>query len=204
MNKREFINELKNGLSVLPKCDIKEHLSFYSEIIDDKIEDGKTEETAVAEIGDINEIIKQIIADTPITKLVKEKIKPKRKLSFLEIILLSLGSPIWASILIALIAMILSIYISLWSIVISLWAVFVTLTASSFGGIFASFVFAFTNNLSTGFALLGVSLVLAGSGIFAFLGCKIITKYFFILSKKLLLAIKNSFVIKEAVSWIET
>ena len=28
--------------------------------------------------------------------------------------------------------------------------------------------------------------------------------YFFILSKKLLLAIKNSFVIKEAVSWIET
>lgn len=199
MNKQEFLEKLKNGLLGLPKKELEEHLSFYSEIIDDKIEDGKTEETAVLEIGDINEIISQIIADTPLTKLVKEKINRKRKLSMLEIFLLVLGSPIWLSILVAVFAVILSIYISLWSIIISLWAVFTSLIASAIGGVFASFVFLFTNSIASGLALLGTSLILTGLSIFVLLGCKITTKYFLILTKKLLLAIKNSFIKKEAV-----
>ena len=199
MIKQEFLKQLKCGLSGLPKKDIDEHIDFYSEIIDDKIEDGKTEETAVFEIGNIDEIISQIISDTPFTKIVKEKIKTKRKLSILEIVLLVLGSPIWVSILITILAIIFSIYISLWSIVISLWAVFISLIASSFGGIFASFVLAFTNNLSTGFALFGVSLVLFGIPIYLFFVCKIVSKYYFVLTKKLLLSIKNKFINKEVV-----
>ena len=197
MTKQEFIKELEKGLSVLPQSDIKEHLSFYNEIIDDKIEDGKTEETAVFEIGDINEIISQIISNTPLTKLVKEKIKPKRKISISEIVLLVLGSPIWLSIIFAMIAVTLSIYLSLWSIIISLWAIFVSLIASSIGGIFASCVLAFTNNLSTGLVLLGISLILMGIGIFSFFGCKLLTKYFLIFTKKISFKIKNCFIKKE-------
>ncbi len=51
MNKREFLQKLENGLSGLPREDIEQRLSFYAEMIDDRIEDGFSEEEAVAGIG---------------------------------------------------------------------------------------------------------------------------------------------------------
>ena len=73
MTKLEFLESLEKGLSGLPKNDIDERIAFYSEIIDDRIEEGLSEEDAVSKIGKIDEVISQIIADTPINKLVKEK-----------------------------------------------------------------------------------------------------------------------------------
>lgn len=34
MSKKEFLNQLRNGLFGLPKDDIEEHINFYSEMID--------------------------------------------------------------------------------------------------------------------------------------------------------------------------
>ena len=67
MTKQEFLNKLGKGLSCLPQEDIEERLTFYSEMIDDRMEEGFSEEDAVLEIGDIDEIISQTIADIPIT-----------------------------------------------------------------------------------------------------------------------------------------
>ena len=47
MRKQEFLTELRKGLSGLPQDDIEERLSFYSEMIDDQIEEGLAEEEAV-------------------------------------------------------------------------------------------------------------------------------------------------------------
>lgn len=44
MTKREFTVRLGSMLSGLPKRDIDERISFYCEMIDDKIEDGMSEE----------------------------------------------------------------------------------------------------------------------------------------------------------------
>ena len=88
MNKQEFLMRLSKGLSGLPKDDVEERLSFYSEMIDDRIEDGLSEDAAVSEIGDVDKIISQIIRETPITKLAKEKFKPSRALRAWEIVLL--------------------------------------------------------------------------------------------------------------------
>ena len=49
MDKFDFLLKLEDALSGLPKEEICERISFYSEMIDDKIEDGKTEQQAVAE-----------------------------------------------------------------------------------------------------------------------------------------------------------
>ena len=76
MSKQEFLVQLRKGLSGLPQDDIEERLTFYSEMIDDRMEEGLSEEDAVYEIGDIDELISQIVADIPLTKLVKEKISP--------------------------------------------------------------------------------------------------------------------------------
>lgn len=47
MNKQEFLVKLRKGLSGLPKEDIEERLTFYSEMIDDRMEEGLSEEEAV-------------------------------------------------------------------------------------------------------------------------------------------------------------
>ena len=49
-------------------------------MIDDRIEDGLSEEEAVGEIGPVDSVVSQIIADTPLPKLVKERVRSNRSL----------------------------------------------------------------------------------------------------------------------------
>ena len=56
MTKLEFLESLEKGLSGLPKNDIDERIAFYSEIIDDRIEEGLSEEDAVSKIGMLSRI----------------------------------------------------------------------------------------------------------------------------------------------------
>ena len=80
MTKLQFLLSLHNKLSGLPQNEIEERLNFYSEMIEDRIEDGLSEEEAVSEIGTVDEIAEQIVSDIPLTKIAKEKIKPKRRI----------------------------------------------------------------------------------------------------------------------------
>ena len=123
MLKQEFLNALREGLNGLPQADIEERITFYGEMIDDRIEEGRTEEEAVHEIGPVDEVVRQIVEETPLTRIVKEKIKPKRKMRAWEIVLIVLGFPVWFSLLVAAGAVLLSLYVTLWSLVIALWAV---------------------------------------------------------------------------------
>ena len=197
MNKQEFLAQLRKGLSGLPKNDIDERLTFYSDMIDDRMEDGIPEETAVSEIGTASDIVSQIIADIPLGKLVKEKIKPKKKLKAWEIILLVLASPLWLSLLIAAFAVFLSLYVVFWSVIISLWAVFASFVACGFAGVVAGAVFAAGGNGLTGIAVIAAGIVCAGLSAFMFFGCKAATKGILKLTKKFAIWIKNCFIKKE-------
>lgn len=198
MNKQEFLKELKLGLSGLSAEDIEERLGFYSEMIDDRTEDGLSEEDAILEIGNVNEIVGQIIAETPIIKLVKEKVKPKRRLSFLEIVLLVLGSPLWVSIVLSVFAVIISVYVSLWSVVISIWATFVSLIGMAIGGIVWGSFTIFTGNTPIAVAVIGLGIFCLGLSVFAFLLSKAATKGMVLLTKLTVLGIKNALIKKEA------
>ncbi len=191
MNKLEFLTKLKAGLSGLPQEDIEERLAFYSEMIDDRMEEGLSEEEAVSQIGTPDEIIAQIIAEIPLPKLFREKVKPKRTLRAWEIVLLVLGAPIWLSLLIAAVSVVFSFYIASWSVIISLWAVVVSLLVSSLVGAASAVMFALGGNGLTGCAMLGVTLVCAGMSIFAFFGCKAATRSIIWLTRKLVLEIKS-------------
>ena len=197
MSKQEFLMQLRKGLSGLPKDDIDERLTFYSEMIDDRMEDGIPEENAVSEIGNVDEIISQIIADIPLGKLVKEKITTKKKMKAWEIVLLVLGSPIWLSLLIAAFAVILSLYVVLWSVIISLWSVFASFVACGLASIAAGVYFAIGGNNLTGIAMIGAGIVCAGLSAFMFFVCKAATKGILKLTKKLAIWIKNCFIKKE-------
>lgn len=197
MNKQEFIASLSERLAGLPREDMERSIEFYSEMIDDLVEEGRTEEEAVSEIGTVDEIVSQIVAEVPLSRLVKEKVKPKRALRVWEIVLLTLGSPIWFSLLIAALAVIFALYVTLWSLVVSVWAVFVSLAASALGGIAASIGLVLSGSAPAGAAMMGAGLVCTGLSIFLFLGCRAATKGTLLLTKKLALGIKNCFVRKE-------
>ena len=197
MTKLRFILSLQERLSCLPQDDLEERLSFYNEMIEDRMEEGLSEEEAVAAIGSVEEIAEQIVAEIPLAKLAKEKIRPKRRLKGWEIVLLVLGSPIWLSLGIAAFAVMLSLYISLWAVIISLWAVFASLAGCFIGGVLAGILSAIGGNVASGLAVLAAGVVCAGLAIFMFYGCKAATKGILMLTKKTAIGIKNRFIKKE-------
>lgn len=197
MRKDEFLGKLQSRLRGLPPQDIEERLSFYGEMIDDRTEDGLTEEEAVREIGTVDEIVAQIIEDTPFIKLAKQRIKPKRKMRTWEIVLLTAGSPIWISLLIAAFAVVLSLHAALWSVIVSLWAVFASLVGCAVGGLIGGIVFACVGYVPSGMATLGAAVFCAGLSILAFFGCKAATKGAARLTRLMALSIKKCFVGKE-------
>ena len=134
MNKREFLDALDTRLSGFPRGDTEERISFYAEMIDDRVEAGLSEEEAVAELGTVDAVFTEILADTSLTRIVKQKLTPKRRLTAWEIVLLAVGAPIWASLLISVFAVAFSLYASLWALLISAFAVFASFVGGALGG----------------------------------------------------------------------
>lgn len=197
MLKQEFLNALRAGLSGLPQADIEERANFYGEMIDDRMEEGVPEEEAIAAVGPVDEIVSQIVAETPLTKIVKERVKPKRRLKAGEIVLLVLGSPIWLSLLIAAFAVVFSLYVVLWALLICLWAVFAAFTVCALVCVAAGISFTVQGNGLSGLAVLAAGLVLAGLAIFLFFACKAASKGVVKLTGKIARGIKKCFMKKE-------
>ena len=197
MNKQEFLFRLRQGLSGLPQSDIEERLSFFCEAIDDRMEEGRSEEEAVAELGEVGDVISQILVETPIVSLVKERIRPKRRMRAWEIVLLILGFPLWFPLLLSAFVLILSLYAVLWSLVVTLWAVFGSLAGGALGGVVGGAVLACTASVPAGLALIACGMTLAGLSIFSYFGCLWATKGTATLAKAIVLGIKKCFVRKE-------
>ncbi|MBO5879592.1 MAG: DUF1700 domain-containing protein [Clostridia bacterium] len=203
MNKNEFLEELELALRGLPKNDIDERLAFYEEMINDRIEDGESEEKIIADIGSIDKIKAQILEDVPILKLIRERArrrkndearnKKSRNGAAMEITLLVLGSPVWISVLISVAAVIFSLYVSLWSVVISIWSVFVSFAASALFGAVIGIINVFMGNSLLGILLIDLGVMLAGLSIFVFVGSLYASKGMILLTKKMLLGIKICF-----------
>ena len=117
MTKKEFLTRLRRSLSSLGRVEVKDSLSFYGEIIDDKIEEGFSECDAVASIGDIEEIVAQILKENGIEK----KPEKRKSLTSGQVLMLILGFPVWLPLLIAGIAVMWSLEIAIWAVEIPLF-----------------------------------------------------------------------------------
>ena len=197
MDKQAFLTALEAGLAGLPRPDIDERLSFYAEMIDDRVEDGLTEEAAVAELGSVEDVAAQIIADIPLTRIVRERMKPARRMRAWEIVLLVLGFPLWFPLLLAAFAVVLTVYIVIWAVIVTLWAVELSFAVGIFGGVAAGILSIVRGQLMPGAVLLCAAVVLAGLSIFLFFGCKAVTVGAAKLTKRIALWIKSLFMRKE-------
>ena len=201
MKKEEFIAQLRKELSGLPKKELEERLTFYSEMIDDRMEDGLTEQDAVSDIGSVEEISTQIISDIPFTKIAKEKITKQRRFKNWEILLLALGAPIWVSLAIAAVAVLFSLFVAVFSVIFSvavaLIATFVAVLVSGVGGVLVGIFYLFSGNALSGAALIGASIFCEGFSILFFYVGKALVKAMPALIKKTLVGVKRLFIKKE-------
>ncbi len=194
MNKEDFLNELRKKLSGLPQDDLEERLSFYSEMIDDRVEDGKSQEEAVADIGTVDSVVEQIMADTPLALLVKERVRPKRDLKAWEVLLLILGSPVWVPLIMAFVIIVLSVYVVIWSVVICFYALDLSLLAGFIGCIVGIFMYIGAKNAAGVLFSIGAAFICAGLAILMFFACVWITKAVVRLTGKMLLGMKTRIV----------
>lgn len=115
------------------------------------------------------------------------------------IFLLVLGSPIWISLLAAVVIVLLSVYLVLWTVDVTLWVAELSLGAGALAGVLECLVGMVQANVWAGVALFGVSLFLAGLGIFGFYACLYVSKGMCSLSEKLFRFLKFRFIRKEAI-----
>lgn len=197
MSKQEFLARLKIALAGLPKDEVDERLNFYSEMIDDRMEEGFSEEAAVAGVGPMGNIVTQAVSEVPIGKLVKERIKPKRSLSGGEVALIILGFPLWFPLLVAFLAIVFSLYVTLFALSLSLWGVEIGFWGAAIGGVGIAVIYGFQGFAMPGLAALGVGLFAAGFAIVWIAACVGATKGIIKLGGKLGVGIKKLFIRKE-------
>lgn len=191
MNKSEFLSELEKGLSGLPKEDIRQTIDYYSEMIDDRVEDGTDEELAVEEMGGVKEICDRIWSETSLPKIVEARLKRSRALKAWELVLIILGSPVWLPVLVAVAAVILAAYAVLWSVVVSFYAVGAALGGSALGGVAVGVISIVRGSVGLGICLFGAAMICAGACIFALFGCNLFARLSVFISKMPVLWLKS-------------
>lgn len=168
MNKTEFLDALRRELGKLPYYEVEQSLAFYAEMIDDRVEDGMSEQDAVAGLGSVHVIAAQIIAETP--PIPKAIAKANTGSRTLNIVLLAVFSPIWVTIALAFAFAVFAIYLAIWSVVVALWAVVVTLLLCAPIGIFGLAWCASIGFPLSGVWIFGCGLAGAGMGLFSWFG----------------------------------
>ena len=79
MTRDEFLAALTHRLGYLPYGEVKKTVDFYREAIADRMEDGMTEAEAVAALGSLDEIVREIEMNLPLSTVVKTRVDDARE-----------------------------------------------------------------------------------------------------------------------------
>ena len=196
MSKADFLRLLERALMQLSEKERQKNLEYYSELLDDMMEEGMTEAEATAKLGSPNQIAQSILQEMPLGKLVSTRMKPKSGWTPLAIVLAVVGSPVWVPLLLATVAIVLAVFVSIWALGFAAVAVVIALAVAVVAApIFA--VRAAVMTLPLGLMLLGAGLVLLGlcvlGGLMAVELCKLLWQLTVLLAHK----IKGLFIRKE-------
>lgn len=166
MKKTEFLSSLRQKLSILPQRDVEKILEYYSEMIDDYIESGYSQEAAVAKMGGVNNVAAQILANAQ-NPTYEAPYVQKQKKGRAMILLLILGFPIWFPLLVAAFSILLSLAIVITTLTMVVpWALVVSFGASAVGLLIVTpFVLA-GEGIAAAVLVLGTTLILAALCIF--------------------------------------
>ena len=164
MDKRTFLDGLRTALVSLPASEIDKTVAYYEEMIDDRIEDGMSEEEAVASMEPIGVLAQRIINDTPAVNRAVRKAKQSSVPAIIWVLLAILGLPIWLPLLCLAFGLIISAFALLFGLIISLIAVVLGLSIGGIVGIVFALCHLGVSGMSAVFAV-GLCLIGIGLGI---------------------------------------
>lgn len=169
MTKQLFLNELSAALHGLPREERYRTLSYYDELIDDRVEDGQSEEEAVESLGSPEQIAREILGEEepPVSTGTGRKVW--------LIILLVLVFPFWGSLLLAAAIVLLCVYICLFLPAFVLGVMALAFLAGALIGVVGTpfliwDVGLLTGGLPAGLFQLGMSVALLGLAVLSALG----------------------------------
>lgn len=191
MNKQEYLKALKAALSGADKKEAARTMEFYSELIDDALEDGVSEEEAVAGLEAPAEVAERIGSESGDSE-------KKRINTALFIAAVVLASPIWLPIAISVFAVIFSVYVSLWAVIVSLMASSVGTAAGALAGVAASAIMLQGSGAADSLFMLGAALAAAGIAIYLMYISVFAAKQYIRLSVLCLSSIRNKAVKRRA------
>ena len=196
MSRDAFIGELRHRMAGLPQQTVERTVEYYSELIADSVEDGMSEEEAVARLESLEEIVANVVKDTPLSQIVQTRVQEKKAkgVSGWVIALLILGAPVWLPLLIAALVVLFALFIALWAVVIALWAVVVAVILAALAAMVGGVIELVRMHLAQGLVLLGGGLMCLGLCALAFLLMKLITVGTMKLCKWIWTGIKSLFV----------
>ncbi len=196
MTKADFLQLLERALAQLSEEERQKNLEYYSELLDDMMEEGMTEAEATAKLGSPNQIAQSILQEMPLGKLVSTRMKPKSGWTPLAIVLAVVGSPVWVPLLLAAVAVVLAVFVSIWALGFAAVAVVLGLVVAVVATPIIA-IKAATLTLPVGLLLLGAGLVLLGlcvlGGLMAVELCKLLWQLTVWLAHK----VKGLFIRKE-------
>ncbi len=201
MNKEQFLLALYDALRGLPVEDVERSIAYYREMIDERVEDGMSEEEAVAALGSVDEIAEQILSEVPLHALVRERVTDGRQtLPAWEIALLVLGAPLWFAFGVTALSLLFAFYVTIWALVLAFGAVAIALGLAGVAGV----LFCVPAFLRAGFGALltslGGGLVCGGIATTFLLALRGMVKGTIRLSGRIWLWAKSLFVRKEAMA----
>ena len=192
MTREIFFNELRGKLKGLPKDDIETRIAFYDEMINDLMDEGLSESDAINKIGPIDKIVDEIAGETSLTKLVKERIRPKRNMSTTEIVLLIIGFPLWFPLLLTAFILALVGYLLIWVLVLVMYVIEFSLVAVVLSGIVVFAITLFKGDPN--YIAIGSAIFACGAILLTISLTKLVTKLTIKLSREIILGIKRRFV----------
>lgn len=203
MSREEYLGRLRQKLFENGIRNPDQMVEFYAEMIDDRMEDGMSEEAAVASMEPADSVAEHAKLDQPITALVTERMKEshedakKKGNGALWMTLVILGFPVWFPLITAFFVVLLAVYIVLWAVVISLFAVEAAFVISAAGCIVGGFgvIFGWIP-LGTAVAAWGIALILIGLALLLYGPVVIMARWLVRLIRRTFRKVKGLFVRK--------
>ncbi len=192
MNKQEYLARLRAALACLPEGEIEESVAFYTEMIDDRVADGLTEEEATAQLDDPKAAARAIIADLPVVPRTVVRTKQRNRALYWTLVIL--GSPLWLTLLLAAGMLVLAGLLTIWCLILGLWLLAAGLLAGGPLGIGVCLWALAVGQPAYGVFELGSGLLCFGLGLFCLHGAVAASKTLMQVSRQWIAKAKAPFV----------
>ena len=148
-------------------------------------------------MGTVADAAEQCLSAVSLPKLVRENVRPRRKLRAWEIVLLVLGAPAWIPLTASAVVIVLAVYLVMWSVVVTLSALELSFALLPVAGVIGAVYLGVQQFPSQALLSLGAAFIFAGLSVLWFFPCKAAVRGCVFAGKRFALTVKRMFVGKE-------